>query len=163
MQIQRPRFKERGKGYLGFPWARRRQDLGQGVDLRRALVAFGKQHVHDEVQGDTASFPVWSSLSIVSRGGRERRLEVHRRRCASGDHWGARSAAVLGEPRAWGGAPEEGEEDRRERGTRGSLISSVTSGDGGGSYGFRWWISGHLIDAFEREQRGSAEETVGYL
>jgi hypothetical protein len=33
-----------------------------------------------------------------------------------------------------GDAPEEVEEDRRERGMRGSPISSATSGDGGGNY-----------------------------
>jgi hypothetical protein len=50
----------------------------------------------------------------------------------------------------------------RERGS-GSLISSVTSGDGGRSYGFRQRISWRLVDAFEREQTGSKEGMRGYI
>jgi hypothetical protein len=62
-----------------------------------------------------------------------------------------------------GDAPEEVEEDRRERGTRDSPISSVTSGNGGGSYRLRRRIPRRLVDAFGKEQRGSREGTWGYL
>jgi hypothetical protein len=58
-----------------------------------------------------------------------------------------------------GHAPEDVEEDKRERGTRGSPISLVTSGDGGGSYRLRRQIPRWLVDAFEKEQRGSREGT----
>jgi hypothetical protein len=63
--------------------------------------------------------------------------------------------------RGQGDASERDREDRREERGRGSLISSITSGDSGGSFGFRrgiarsWW-------RFSREEGGgNGEGTVG--
>jgi hypothetical protein len=49
IEIGRAGLEGKREWYLGFPGARRRRDLGQGVDLRRALVASGRWRIHDEV------------------------------------------------------------------------------------------------------------------
>jgi hypothetical protein len=60
-----------------------------------------------------------------------------------------------------GGASEDVERIRRREGVRGSLIPSITSGDGGGSFGFRRGISLWLVDDSEKEKREMEEDVWG--
>jgi hypothetical protein len=75
IEIERAGLEEKREGYLGFPGARRRRDLGQGVDLRRALVASGRRRIDDEVQHGEEVLRASTTPSITSSEEEEGWLE----------------------------------------------------------------------------------------
>jgi hypothetical protein len=120
---------KREESYLGFLGARRRRDLGQGVDLRWALVASGRRRCYDGVQEDEAGLGAWSLSSMACRGERELRLEGYGRRWSFGRWWGAHFHARFSRRKALAWAPEREEGDRREKGKQGSPAASNFTGD----------------------------------
>jgi hypothetical protein len=161
--IRRSKIKERGAHRCARVSARNCRRGMQTLIFGELARISGQRRGYDGVQLDKRDPMVVMACLIASRWREGWRLERHRWWCALGA-WGLhRSVAFWIEASGQGDAPEGVEEDRRERGMRGSPISSATSGDGGGNYRLWRQIPRCLIDVFEKEQKGSRKGTWGYL
>jgi hypothetical protein len=153
--------EKKGPHRLGF--RRSPAWCGSGVDAGEAPVTCGRWWRNKGDQHGEAISGTWSPSSIVSRGERERRLEVVWRWCDSVRDPRRQSATRRSRRRASVVAPGWGEEGRREMEELGSPTAQDLAGDVCREVGLRWGIvstSGHLRRERKREAR---EGSLGYL